>query len=171
MKPTGLPFFHFAPEYQFSLIFWEYQVLVWAYQVNESSFVIPNELLPLNSILWKPSFCFLIDSNLSSFKTTGGESGTKTSCLVNFMVSTVPQNQLKLVEPIFHWWDALEVLLLVFSLRAKSHIRSFNDMFMTCSCLFHNLFKNSAWLVHNLFVTCSLFVHDLFIFCLRLVHD
>ena len=31
----------------------------------------------------------------------------------------------KLKKPIFRRWDALEVSLLVFSLRAKSHIRSF----------------------------------------------
>ena len=63
-------------------------------------------------------FWFHINSNLYSFKRTGSENGTKTSRLVYFMVPTVPQNQLKLDKPIFHWWDALEVHLLVFSLRA-----------------------------------------------------
>ena len=92
---------------------------------NELSFVILRELLSpelhhLKTLLLVPYY-----SNPSSYNRIGGQNCTKTSWLVYLMVFTVPQHQLKIEEPIFHWWDALEVPLLVFSLGAKSHIRSF----------------------------------------------
>ena len=82
--------------------------------------LLPPELHHLKTLLLVP-----YNSNPSSYNRIGGQNCTKTSWLVYLMVFTVPQHQLKIEEPIFHWWDALEVPLLVFSLGAKSHIRSF----------------------------------------------
>ena len=58
-EPTGLQFFRFASEKYFLEIFWECWVLVKAYQVNESSFLIlyellPSELYPLKTRLLVP---------------------------------------------------------------------------------------------------------------------